>query len=203
MTVSSPKHSQFYPFNMPGNICEKMKIDFKKDYSSFQTGARRMETAMKTAWDKTVKIRLNDNDLEWNSTEVLLPAGKHLVEEELVAQLEDPSVLPDQKLYRAKHLAWLRRTQAGKTITVSALRLGKVWLLHLPGELFIEYQLAAQQMRPEEEVCTAAYGEYGMGYIGTAIGYTQGGYETSERASRVGPEAEDILMEAISKVLKR
>lgn len=164
--------------------------------------ARRMETAMQAAWEQTTKTPISSQDLGWNTTEVLLPPAKHLVEKDLLAQLEDPAVEADWKMYVAKHLAWLRRTQAGKTITVSALRLGKVHLLQLPGELFIEYQLAAQKMRPDEVVCTAAYGEYGMGYIGTAIAYTQGGYETSERASRVAPEVENILMEAIRKVLK-
>jgi len=48
-------------------------------------------------------------------------------------------------------------------------------LLNLPGELFIEYQIAAQELRSGEEVCTAAYEEYGAGYIGTEISYLQGG----------------------------
>ena len=38
----------------------------------------------------------------------------------------------------------------------------------MPGELFIEYQLAAQQMAQDgAEVMMAAYGDYGPGYIGT------------------------------------
>jgi len=57
-------------------------------------------------------------------------------------------------------------------------------VLHMPGELFVEYQLAAQRMRPNDTVCMAAYGDYGPGYIGTQIAYTQGGYETSPRASQ-------------------
>jgi hypothetical protein len=164
--------------------------------------AQRVETAMQGAWENTVKTPIASEDLAWNTAEVLLPAAKHLVEEDLVAQLEDPAVEADWKMYAAKHLAWLRRTKAGKKVTVSALQLGNVWLLNLPGELFIEYQLAAQQMRPDDVVCTAAYEEYGMGYIGTKIAYSQGGYETSERASRVAPEAEDILVAAIRRVLK-
>lgn len=162
---------------------------------------RRMEAAMEAAWNETAKTAIASQELDWKTADVLLPPGKHLVEKELVAQLQDPEVEADWKMYVAKHLAWLRRTQAGKMVTISALRLGKVHLLHLPGELFIEYQLAAQKMRPDEMVCTAAYGEYGMGYIGTTEAYSQGGYETSERASRVAPEVEKVLMEAIGKVL--
>jgi hypothetical protein len=72
----------------------------------------------------------------------------------------------------------------------------------MPGELFIEYQLAAQNERPKGFVCMAAYGDYGPGYIGTEIAYTQGGYETSPGASRVAPTAEHVLMPVVRAILK-
>jgi hypothetical protein len=76
--------------------------------------------------------------------------------------------------------------------------------LHLPGELFVEFQLAAQKLRPDRFVCVAAYGDYGPGYIGTAEAYSQGGYETGaeSRVSRVSPRAEAELMRAIGELLK-
>ena len=48
----------------------------------------------------------------------------------------------------------------------------------------------------------AAYGEYGPGYIGTKIAYSQGGYETSDRASRVSEEVEGVLMRAMQQLLE-
>jgi hypothetical protein len=48
----------------------------------------------------------------------------------------------------------------------------------------------------------AAYGDYGAGYIGTEIAYGQGGYETSPRASNVGPAVEKALMDAVKKLLR-
>ena len=74
-------------------------------------------------------------------------------------------------------------------------------MLHLPGELFVEYQLAAQKMRPDLFVAMAAYGDYGPGYIGTEIAYSQGGYETSPRASLVAPGVEKVLMDTIGRLL--
>ena len=71
----------------------------------------------------------------------------------------------------------------------------------MPGELFVEYQLAAQKLKPDAFVCMAAYGDYGTGYIGTAEAYTQGGYETGI-VSRVTPRAEAILMEAVRELLQ-
>ena len=86
-------------------------------------------------------------------------------------------------------------------IALSRLRLSKLDLLHLPGELFVEYQLAAQKMRPDAVVCVAAYGDYGPGYIGTSEAYVQGGYETSI-VSRVSPRTEAILMAAMHELLE-
>ena len=42
----------------------------------------------------------------------------------------------------ARELAWVRRRRAGQTIDLAVLRLGPARILHLPGELFIEYQSA-------------------------------------------------------------
>jgi hypothetical protein len=67
--------------------------------------------------------------------------------------------------------------------------------------LFVEYQLAAQALRPQDTVCMAAYGDYGPGYIGTTAAYPQGGYETGI-VSRVDPSVEEVLMAAITDLLK-
>jgi hypothetical protein len=69
----------------------------------------------------------------------------------------------------------------------------------MPGELFVEYQLAARAMRPEAFVAMAAYGDAGPTYIGTEIAYTQGGYEPTR--SRVAPEVEDVLLSAMRELV--
>ena len=72
----------------------------------------------------------------------------------------------------------------------------------MPGELFVEYQLAAQQMRPNDTVCMAAYGDCGTGYIGTEIAYSQGGYETQPSSSNTAPQVERVLMDGMRALLK-
>ena len=99
-------------------------------------------------------------------------------------------------------LAWTRRCQAGHSLDVVCLGLGRARILHVPGELFVEYQLAAKAERPDLFVAMAAYGDYAPWYIGTAIAYEQGGYETSPTASNVGPESEALLLTAIRKLLR-
>ena len=98
-------------------------------------------------------------------------------------------------------LVWLRRCLAGETINLGCLRIGSARILHMPGELFVEYQLAAQAMRPELFVAMAAYGDYAAAYIGTEIAYIQGGYETQPTSSNVSPGVEGVLLDGLRRLL--
>jgi hypothetical protein len=102
---------------------------------------------------------------------------------------------------KADQLAWLKRCEAGNAIDIACLRVGNARVLHMPGELLVEYQLAAKAMRPDLHVAMAAYGNYGPGYIGPAVAYRQGGYETSPTASNVSPAAEEVLTAAMKELL--
>jgi hypothetical protein len=115
--------------------------------------------------------------------------------------MHDASLPIAQRVRAARDIAWARRTQDGHAITLARLRVGPIDILHLPGELFVEYQLAAQKLRPESFVCVAAYGDYGPGYIGTYEAYAQGGYETGE-VSRVSPRVETVLINAVHALLE-
>jgi hypothetical protein len=111
----------------------------------------------------------------------------------------------DEKATKAKRgnaalqLAWLKRLD--RPIDITCLDFGgKVFVLHLPGEPFIEYQLAGQKMRPNESVLIAGYGDDGPGYLPTAKAYLEGGYEPSVALS--SPESEATLLKAMAKLLK-
>ncbi len=168
-----------------------------------QVLADKVADGMKRAWESLSKRPVTAGDLRWKTNDVILPIGEHLVEEPLQAILNDPAASVPARLTAAKHLAWLRRTSSGSPVTVSLLAVGDAAILHLPGELFVEYQLAAQAMAPDNFVAMAAYGEYGPGYIGTEIAYSQGGYEASPGASRVSPAVEDVLITAMRSLLLR
>lgn len=164
--------------------------------------ASRMERGMREAWEATSKRPITARDIEWRVEPVRLPAAAHLDEAKLTALIDDEKTPATTRLNSASHLAWLKRNQSGLTIDTSCLRLGETYIVHMPGELFIEYQLAAQALRPDKTVCMAAYGDYGPGYIGMEIAYGQGGYETSDRASRVAPQVEGVLTEALQSLLR-
>jgi hypothetical protein len=163
--------------------------------------ADRLARGMKAAWDSMTKVPLHAADVGWKVLPVTLPVRDTLVESELAAALADAKLPPLDRRRPARQLSFLRRMKSGKGIELAALRIGPVAILHMPGELFVEYQLAAQKMRPDRFVCLAAYGDDGPGYIGTAIAYRQGGYETGP-VSHVGPEVEEVLMEAMRRMLQ-
>jgi len=163
------------------------------------TLALRLAEGMKQAWMKTQKQPLAASDLGWQTVAVQLPPAPHLNEAELLQALKSEPARG--YVARADQLAWLKRCESGPPIDVTCLRVGQARVLHLPGELFVEYQLAAKALRPDLQVSLAAYGDYGPGYIGTAVAYTEGGYETSPGASNVAPQAEAILTEAIQALL--
>lgn len=159
--------------------------------------AERLADGMRRAWENTKRQPISANDVSWRVEPVLLPLAKHLSVEKLEAQLA-----AKDKEFNASRLAFARRCRDGQKIEVSCLSLGRARVLHLPGELFVEYQLAAKAARPDLFVAVAAYGDYAPWYIGTAIAYEQGGYETSPSASNVGPESEAVLLGAIRKLLQ-
>ncbi len=161
--------------------------------------ATRLADGMKQAWTSTEKTPLSPTDVGWDVVQVNLPPATHLNHQELIAALQTEPA--KGYISKADQLAWLQRCQSGAKIDVGCLKLGPMRVLHMPGELFVEYQLAAKQMRPDLHVAMAAYGEYGPGYIGTAIAYDEGGYETGPSASNVAPEAEQVLMEAMRELL--
>ena len=158
--------------------------------------AERMAAAMAGA--KAAEKPIPFTDVRWISVPVALPlrTGAGFFEADLTTELTDPK----QRLNQARYLAYYRLTKAGRKIDLSALRLGSVSIVHMPGELFVEYQLAAAAERPSEMVATAAYGDYGPMYIGTRRSYDEGGYETSA-VSRVGPDVEEVLRNATRQLL--
>ena len=163
--------------------------------------ALRLADGMKQAFDSTKKFTVQPSDLRWSVVPVALPVAKHLDEAKLLADVAKGSV-PPVAVPAAQRLAFLRRSKSGHKIDLAQLAIGDVRVLHMPGELFVEYQLAAKQMQPKLNVAMAAYGDYGTFYIGTERAYSEGGYETEPRSSNVAPGVESVLMQGIRKLLR-
>lgn len=184
-----------------GNIAAGKYNDGSKENRGIL--AERLADGMKRAWESTKREPLNAKEVSWQVESVTLPTIKDLqpLLKDLDAKKKDTTFLLAKPWHKnATQLAWLERTRQGKKLEVSCLSVGNARILHLPGELFVEYQLAAKAMLPGSFVTMAAYTDCGPGYIGTAIAYDQGGYEIT--VSNVGPDSERILMQAIRKLLQ-
>jgi hypothetical protein len=163
--------------------------------------ADRMAAGMAQAWNRTRKIPVLAADVKWESVAVTLPPSPFLDKEKLLADLQNKALPAQKRVAAACGLAWLQRCQAGDKIDIACLSVGPCRVLHMPGELFVEYQLAAQQMRSDLFIAMAAYGDYAPWYIGTEIAYRQGGYETGPDASFVAPAVEQVLVKAMQQLL--
>jgi hypothetical protein len=159
----------------------------------------RLADGMARAWQSTTKSAIAPQDVRWQTLPVALPLAPYLDEAKLRADLKMGTAA---SLTAADKLAFVMRSKGGHKIDLSCLSLGNTRVLHMPGELFVEYQLAAKKMRPDCHVAMAAYGDYGTAYIGTEIAYSQGGYETEPRSSNVAPSVEGVLMDGMRKLLE-
>lgn len=157
--------------------------------------AERLANGMEAAWENTEKQHITSQDVYWQQLPVLLPADDKV--KSIASEMYDKDAR--WLTNNMQKLAWYNRQALGKKIEVSALALGNARILHLPGELFVEYQIAAKDENPDLFVAMAAYGDYGPFYIGTAAAYAEGGYEIG--ASPVTAESEKILMGAVRKLM--
>lgn len=165
------------------------------DHKNRDILARRLADGMERAWKNTKKTPVFAEDIHWATEPVLLPLAN-----DMIPKIEN-QIKETKSFDNMSKLIWLKQRQSGKAIDIACLYIDKIRVLFMPGELFVEYQLAAKSLRPDLFVCMAAYGEYGPSYIGTKESYKQGGYEID--VSPVTPEVEDILMKAIRKLLQR
>lgn len=157
--------------------------------------AQRLADGMRKAWETTVKTPLDPTTVDWK----VLPLELSVAPQ--VENIREEMTEKDMrwKTNNVQKLAWKDRREMGKTIPVGCLYAGDVRILHLPGELFVEYQLAAKLFTPDLSVHMAAYGDYGPFYIGTAKAYDEGGYEIV--TSPVTADAEKPVMAAIETLL--
>jgi hypothetical protein len=143
--------------------------------------------------------RLPVSSLEWKTTTLCPPPRRSISTADLATMI---STRTNSVLDRNRSALWLgslRRLEQQVPIMLSALHLGPVKLLHLPGEPFIEFQLRAQAMQPDAFVCTAGYGDSGPWYIPVKEEWDSGGYEVSSALCE--PVMDDLLTAAMKELL--
>lgn len=163
--------------------------------------AERLHQAMVSAWRETKRHPLTT--VSFRSTPVRLEPrdGAGFTVADLEKKLATETK-PFQQCLAALALSWRKRADAGHRIAIPSLDLGAAQLLVLPGEAYVEYQLAAQRERPDSFVLVAGYGEGATGYIPTEK-------HIAEKDPNLGdwwwlaPGAEPRLLAAIREVLRK
>jgi len=138
--------------------------------------------------------------LQWRTVPVKLPLREDhgFTAEDARARMLNPNMAPSARIYNgAMRIVAARR--ADVPYLLSSLQINNAFILHLPGECMVEFQLFAQQERPDQFVAVAAYGDCAPGYICTEEAFTEGGYEP--RDSGVAPNSEAIMKQAIRQLL--
>lgn len=137
----------------------------------------------------------------WRTVPVLLPPrtdAPYRVEASR-ATMANTKLSSAQRIYAgAMRVAFAQRSK--QPIELSALSIGPVRIVHLPGEAMVDFQLFAQSLLPEHFVAVAAYGDCGPAYICTQPAFTEGGYEPTD--SLVAPRGEAVLKAAIRELLQ-
>ena len=103
---------------------------------------------------------------------------------------------PDEAYRAAISLAFLQRS---RPLPVSALEIGPIFILHLPGEPMLEFQNYARQLKRSGSVAISGYGDMSPGYLCTDRAFREGGYEPG--ASNAGPGTEERVKKIIRKLL--
>jgi hypothetical protein len=151
--------------------------------------AERMAAAMRSAAESTRYQAAGT--VRWSYEDLRLPVKTEIPE---FAKAADPVAA-----YRGAILAaFARRT---RPLPASALHVGAVSIVHLPGEPLLEFQRFAQQAGGSRFVAFAGYGDMAPGYLVPDEAYREGGYEPG--ASNAAPGTEARVKEVLQKLLSQ
>jgi hypothetical protein len=166
--------------------------------------ASRLHQAMAEAQSRTQRFRLDQ--LNWRSAALELTprTTDGFAVADLIKLLSAKTATPFtsfQRCLAAMGLSWHRRVASGRKLDLPVFDFGAAQIVLLPAESYVEYQLFAQQARPDSFVLTMGYGECAPGYIPIEKAW-------QERDSNlrdwcwVAPGAESTLKEAIALALR-
>jgi hypothetical protein len=162
--------------------------------------ADRLYQGMVGAWEATKKIPLDE--IAFRSVPMRMEPRQTpgYTLEDFQQTIADPSS-PSRRHWTASlGLSWRQRYDAGHAIDVPAIDFGPAQLVLMPAESFVEYQLKAQEMRPDSFVMVMGYGECAPGYIPTAANAAEG-YD--DHYSWIAfPECEATMLGALRAVLQ-
>jgi hypothetical protein len=170
------------------------------DDASRQALAGRLVDALDRAWKQTRRVPLERMETRIAEVKFDLPPAGPFSPAVMEQTLANSKASKSDRLMASLGLSWAKRVGRGEPVDVAAVDFGPTQFLLLPAESFVEYQLAAQRVRPGGVVIVAGYGECGPGYIPTETARAEG-YVEEHGYCWVAAGAEDKLKRAIADAL--
>lgn len=195
----SPGVHQIYFSGCSGNVTA----------GKYNTGARenravlsdRLHAAMIAAWQNTQRHPLEHIVFRIAPVRFEPRGGPGFSIADLEKKLH-PDHAPFQQCLAALGLSWRQRADAGHPVEIPSLDLGPAQLVVLPGESYVEFQLAAQSMRPDQFIMVAGYGDGATGYIPTERHIAENDPNLGDWCW-VAPGSEPKLLQATAEALGR
>jgi hypothetical protein len=174
----------------------------------YNTGARenrpvlagRLVEGMRESWGRTIVQAVDRFGFRVARVVFEPRGGPGFTEADLEAALR-PETRPFQQCLAAMGLSWRRRVAVGRSVAVPCLEIGPASLLLLPGESYVDFQLAAQSLRPDRFVCVAGYGDGATGYVPTERHRAEGDSNLGDWCW-VAPGSEARLRRAMAEALE-
>ncbi len=168
--ADDPKVFQIYVSGCSGNVTAGKFNDGSPENRAVL--AERMYRAMSVAWKLTQRRPIKTFDFRVVPLRLEPRDAPGLTVADLNQRLTSDA-RPFGQCLAALGLSWRKRADAGGKIDLPVLDFGFAQLLLLPGESYVEYQLLAQQMRPDSFVMVMGYGESATGYIPTEQAFAE------------------------------
>jgi hypothetical protein len=197
--ADDPTVFQVYASGCSGNVTAGKYNDGSPDNRPVL--ADKMYKAMAAAWKATRRQPLQG--IEFRTTQLRLEprGGEGFTVEDLTKRLTtDPK--PFGQCLAALGLSWRKRADAGHKIDVPLLDFGPAQLLLLPGESYVEFQLQAQNLRPDSFVMVLGYGECAPGYVPIERAFEEGDGNLRDWCW-VAPGSERAMTKALEAALKK
>ena len=163
--------------------------------------AGRIQEGMRAAWANTKRRPITKIGFRSVPMRLAPRRGPGFEVEDYRRILADRTAKRVARFDAALGLSWRQRFDAGFSIDVPAIDFGIARMVLMPAESFVQYQIWAQEMRPDTIVMTAGFGECAPGYIPTARDAADG-YD--DPYSWIAfPECERTMRDALSAALAK
>ncbi len=196
MQLDYPSVLQIYATGSAGNVTAGKYNDGRPPKRAEL--AARLHSAMTDAWENTQHHPISTVKF-FNSKIPLSARNTEFHTEALLRQRLMSDRNPFHRAEAAMGLAWYDRVKSGHEIDLPLIDFGPAQLLLLPAESYVEFQLYAQQQRPENFVMCLGYGECGPGYIPIERAWIEQDQNLNGWAW-VGPGSEEVLKKCIREV---